>query len=350
MVKFFFTICLFLYQVNVGLASQTPFVLDTMYNTNPKCFGNNDGTATVVVSGGSGSYSYSWSHAPFLNSDYATGLSSGTYSVTVTDGLNTVIGNTTLYDPEELLVGASRQDAGCGTNNGSIQASSNYDGTPRLVYHWSTSPSYHGDFLEELYPGSYSVWVTQGVCTSDTVSVTIYDLGSPTIDVWDTLSILLGNNIVIYQSHTPGEHISLSWSPDADISCLDCSFPTVQPDETSVYYCTIYDSVARCTAYDSCIVTVKAPSYFATCPNTFSPNGDFKNDVFYLRGYGIAEMEMRVFDRNGAVVFYSENINLGWDGTLENMPLNPGVFVYTVSGSYINDEKFFIKGNITLIR
>ena len=47
------------------------------------CFGGNNGTATVAVSGGTTPYSYSWSNG--ANTQNLTGLVSGTYSVTVTD-------------------------------------------------------------------------------------------------------------------------------------------------------------------------------------------------------------------------------------------------------------------------
>ncbi len=62
-------------------------------STDVSCFGLNDGTASAVASGGTGSYIYSWSHDPSLNSSLATGLSAGAYSLTIKDGFCDAIAN-----------------------------------------------------------------------------------------------------------------------------------------------------------------------------------------------------------------------------------------------------------------
>jgi hypothetical protein len=49
------------------------------------CAGGSDGTATVLVSGGTGSYTYSWNTVPAQTNATATGLTAGTYTITVTD-------------------------------------------------------------------------------------------------------------------------------------------------------------------------------------------------------------------------------------------------------------------------
>lgn len=81
-------------------------------------------------------------------------------------------------------------------------------------------------------------------------------------------------------------------------------------------------------------------------PNIFSPNDDGHNDVFLPRGTEPFEYEMRIYDRWGNMVFSSDRIDLGWDGTFRNQRLNSGVFVYYVlSGGEVID-----KGNVTLVR
>jgi gliding motility-associated-like protein len=61
-------------------------------------------------------------------------------------------------------------------------------------------------------------------------------------------------------------------------------------------------------------------------PTAFSPNGDNINDVFKPKGAGLSEDEyfMMVYNRWGQVVYESNNINEGWDGTYQQSTLRVG--------------------------
>jgi len=86
-------------------------------------------------------------------------------------------------------------------------------------------------------------------------------------------------------------------------------------------------------------------------PNTFTPNGDGKNDLFRVRGYGIKELHVfRVFNRWGEMVFETSDIEKGWDGTFKGQRVSPGVFVYSVEGLCTNGQPVRTDGSITLVR
>lgn len=85
-------------------------------------------------------------------------------------------------------------------------------------------------------------------------------------------------------------------------------------------------------------------------PNIFSPNGDGFNDLLFVRGKGIAEMEFIIYNRWGEKVFETTNMATGWDGTYLGEPLNLAVFVYVVKGKFKNGELIDKKGNFTLLR
>ena len=85
-------------------------------------------------------------------------------------------------------------------------------------------------------------------------------------------------------------------------------------------------------------------------PNIFSPNGDNSNDVFYVYGDRIAEMDLIIFDRWGEKVFESNDKNSGWDGTFRGEPVDPSVLVYRLKGKFISGLEFEKSGYITLIR
>jgi gliding motility-associated-like protein len=91
-------------------------------------------------------------------------------------------------------------------------------------------------------------------------------------------------------------------------------------------------------------------------PNTFTPNGDGVNDNFYLISYppSISSFHIWIFDRWGAKVYESTDVNFNWDGTdifVANKPLTTAVFAYAIEYRVFNDpEKRDIGGNISLVK
>jgi gliding motility-associated-like protein len=85
-------------------------------------------------------------------------------------------------------------------------------------------------------------------------------------------------------------------------------------------------------------------------PNAFTPNGDQSNDLMVVRGNTIRELLFRIYDRWGEKVFETTVPGEGWDGTYKGKKANPAVYVYYVEATCFGNEKFFKKGNITLIR
>jgi gliding motility-associated-like protein len=88
-----------------------------------------------------------------------------------------------------------------------------------------------------------------------------------------------------------------------------------------------------------------------TLPNTFTPNGNNINDVFKPLGKNIKSIIIfRIFDRWGNLIFESNDINSGWDGTYKGKLLEPNVFIYYIETICKDDTKSFKKGNVTLLR
>ncbi|MEI7662513.1 MAG: T9SS type A sorting domain-containing protein [Bacteroidota bacterium] len=137
------------------------------------CHGNNDGIATVSVSGGTSGYSYLWSTSPPQTTIAATGLTAGNYSVTVTDAHTcTVIATTTITQPSAALFAAvtSHTDILChGESNGSLTVVVS-GGTTGYTYLWNTTPPQTSSVASGLTAGSYTLTVTDA--HSCTVTVT----------------------------------------------------------------------------------------------------------------------------------------------------------------------------------
>jgi len=85
-------------------------------------------------------------------------------------------------------------------------------------------------------------------------------------------------------------------------------------------------------------------------PNAFTPNGDGVNDRIYVRGFGIAKMTWRIYNRWGAVVYTSADPYEGWDGKYNGKIQPQGVYHYTVEIEFSDKKKSTKKGDITLLK
>jgi gliding motility-associated-like protein len=85
-------------------------------------------------------------------------------------------------------------------------------------------------------------------------------------------------------------------------------------------------------------------------PSGFSPNGDGQNDILYVLGGPYIELEFKIYNGWGELIFVSTLQKDGWDGT-RNAILQPiGVYVYTVKGRTADGEAHELSGDVTLLR
>ena len=85
-------------------------------------------------------------------------------------------------------------------------------------------------------------------------------------------------------------------------------------------------------------------------PNAITPNGDGINDKVQVRGYGIAKMDWRIYNRWGVLVFSSNDQKIGWDGKYKGSIQPIDVYTYTLDVEFSDGTKYAKKGDITLVR
>lgn len=135
-----------------------PELLWTMVSTmNESVPGASDGTAYVSVYGGTTPYSYEWSNGS--TSETITGLTSGTYTYTVTD-INGCSSSDafSLNASCDLLVDATIVNDPCGQSNGSISLSVS-NGIEPFTYQWSNN-GFNVSFNNAIGAGNYQVTIT----------------------------------------------------------------------------------------------------------------------------------------------------------------------------------------------
>lgn len=85
-------------------------------------------------------------------------------------------------------------------------------------------------------------------------------------------------------------------------------------------------------------------------PNAFTPNNDGVNDKIYVRGFGIARMTWRIYNRWGQMVFQTNNRHEGWDGRFKGVLQPQEVYHYTLDLEFSDGKKETRTGDITLLR
>ncbi|MDB4922595.1 gliding motility-associated C-terminal domain-containing protein [Mucilaginibacter sp.] len=84
--------------------------------------------------------------------------------------------------------------------------------------------------------------------------------------------------------------------------------------------------------------------------NAFTPNGDGKNDVVYVRNENIKSLKFYVYDQWGELLYVSQSQQNGWDGTCKGKTEPAGVYVYYLEANMNDGKQVKKKGTITLLR
>ena len=191
-------------------------------------------------------------------------------------------------------------------------------------------------------------------CFKDTAYFPVVVYPIPVVAAGPDITINVGQTITITPTIS-ADITSAVWSPTTSI--VNAIFPsvTIKPKETTQYRVDVYNG-GGCTSSDLVTVFVLCNGANVFIPNTFSPNGDAANEVFFPRGTGLFTIKSaRIFNRWGEVVFEKYNMtpnqaSAGWDGTFKGQKLGTDVFIYMFEIICENKTVLIYKGDIALIR
>lgn len=138
----------------------------------------------------------------------------------------------------------------------------------------------------------------------------------------------------------------VDWSPTAGLSGNGIADPISAPEGTIKY--TLSGTVNDCAYTDEVIVSVIR---LVNPPNTFTPNGDGKNDFWEIPG--IADYpgtEVIIHDRWGQIVFRSNGYREPWDGTHNGRALSVGTYYYHIQLNQLEGRSPPYTGFVTIVR
>lgn len=141
---------------------------------------------------------------------------------------------------------------------------------------------------------------------------------------------------------------TLTWVFGQDIHCPVCPNTQIFPKVSGCYEVQAVNDFG-CKASDEVCVEVTT-NYNMYIPNIFTPNEDGKNDEFTVYGTGFTKIEISVFDRWGAKLYTTTDINKGWDGTFKGVLSKEDTYVYKVNFTTLDGKKHTKTGHVTLMK
>jgi gliding motility-associated-like protein len=333
----------------------------TTVTTQVKCPGQHNGTISVFATGGTTPYDYS-ATPDGSNFYYATNgiiidLDSGWYVVTVSDSngcttqdsayipspvpdyFSIIVDSTTCFGPQYAdgaihVIGLTNQNLPYqfALDSGALQISGDF-------YYVSAGPH-------------VITAVNNFGCTSYLDTVVPQPAAAFAFILPKDTTLQLGQTIQLSTTFGPYSGSTISsyfWSPSLGLSCIDCPDPVVTSYNHINQYSVVITYNNNCFVTDSMrLIIQNVPHFFI--PNSFSPNGDGNNDVFLVYGEHIKTIDLKIFNRWGELLFESENELTGWDGSYKGTIQNPGVYVYEVLITFLDDTQLQKRGSVTLIR
>ena len=146
---------------------------------------------------------------------------------------------------------------------------------------------------------------------------------------------------------------NFSWTPTTGLDNPTALEPFITPTESTVYALNI--DHGTCSVVDSLTLNVITDEELdcdeLLLPKAFSPNGDNLNDTYGISNtFIIEELEyFRIFDRWGSLIFETDTVDAGWDGSYRGIPMNPATFVYKAKYTCLGNEKLAV-GSFTILR
>ena len=277
-------------------------------STDASCNGGADGTIDVTVNGGTPDYTFAWDNS-LPSTEDQTGLTVGTYCVTVTDD-NGCTANTcvTIVEANAPTLSSTHVDATCGGSDGSIDLTVN-GGAPTIMFSWDNGlPSTEDQ--TGLAGGTYCVTVTDGNSCAATTCITIDGNEPPTISVSSTDETCGDSNGSIDLTINGGApDYTFSWDngldPNEDQTGLDGGT-----------YCVTVTDDNGCTA-DTCITIddIAGPTLSETSTDASCGGSDGTIDITV----------------NGGTSDFTFNWDNGLDPNEDQSGLTAGTYCVTVT-------------------
>ncbi len=324
-----------------------------------------DGSISIVVSGGTGAYDYSWTPGPLANSNTVSGLAPGSYTVVVTDAM----GCEANFGPFVVI----------DTSGGDPKDSIFVQGVNSLCFGEATGQIVV-DVAGNSFPGSLTIVgvsadQTQNVAASGSFTFSTLLAGAYTVTYTNADGMPISKDVTVSNPI----QLEFDLDPDKDIGCEnesqadgfidieteggtgnltyvwgdpDLSGSSVNNLSAGIYTVIVTD--ANGCDIMGMFTILKCDTMGKLCyefPQIITPNGDGRNDVFAASCLRDFPAELTVYDRWGSEVFNMLNYDGTWNGVNQRgVDLIEGGYMWVLDIAFTDGRRELMKGTVTILR
>ncbi|MGI4020160.1 MAG: PKD domain-containing protein [Janthinobacterium lividum] len=230
------------------------------------------------------------------------------------------------------------------------------------IYTWtgpnnftSNQPSIRIPITGTSVAGTYSLTITQGLCSSDVVSTTINasDIIPVPVAAFDASPVIPG------AASVPLTVSFKNLSTNADSYLWDFGDGSTSTDVNPQHLYTKKGSfTVKLTATNkvACTNTISLGKlvlhYDVTVfiPNMFTPNSDGINDDFGVKITNLRDYRIQIFNRYGQQLYEAKDILKRWNGLYNGNPVPVGTYYYVITGITLNEDTLKEGGYVTVLR
>lgn len=320
----------------------------------------------LLGSGGDGNLTYtlSPSTAPLDLPISVTPNATTTYEFEVSDGCGTTPATasvTVTVEPAPVVDFTVDAPSGCEPHTATFNNLSEPAGV-QWLWDFGDTGSSAGTSTQQnpsftyVEVGTYDITLqvtNSNGCTSDTTIVAMVEVVSPPDAAFSAnpMNTTLIAPTITFTDQSQGNVTEWEWT-FGDGTDTDEQSPVHTYQDTGYFSVTLL-----VTSAEGCIDIARSnvnvgPDFMFYIPNSFTPDGDGLNDTFGPKGEGIRweTYEMSMFDRWGKQIFYTNDIDTGWDGTINGNEPVIGSYAYLIHILDANNRKLVYRGNVTLLR
>jgi gliding motility-associated-like protein len=308
------------------------------------CFGGNEGSIFINVTGGTPPYNMAWSSGDY--GPVLTQLTSGAYNVTITDANNCQTNETyVLHAPEDdLRISAEVQNVSCyGDDNGEIHMDANGGTKPYYYNCYLGSHQFSGQHATGLICGHYRIKVTDNNGCTNESTVIVSEPSPLEASYVKTNPSCIGNNDGYFEIITEGGTSPYIY----ELQGITYDLPYFNDYLQGDYFVTIIDN-NQCELVLGPIMLIDTDELCLRIPNAITPNSDGINDTWIIEGLDKYPSNIvRVFNRWGQLMYYGEFGAEPWDGTtLEGHNAPTGNYLYVID---LYEGELQFTGTVTVV-